>query len=1018
MAFQRTKGRSVFTQPTGMPDLSGFKSAANAYQQLGQSITQFGTEIRNRDYKNAIRQAEIDGKTAGVKYTKDENGQWKLSPLVNLDYSEAVKGLPASDGNKVLQAHREAAVASYVAAAVNDINSSANIAYTKHKNDPDQVRAEMNGYAEGLREQLNDDSIFAQLAPKIESAFLSAENQAFAQQQKETEEAGIASLKKSFNNTSLELANIMSVGYAETDDTSVEGFEMRVQELQDEQMKMVEDLTTLGLNETEVQELFALRENTIAVRVGENLIEGSFQEGGLAGSMNLALQIYDESLSNPDIDSDSLSAALFAKANQLEKIRVAEKEAISRQQEEIRSNIRYQYTVGGANINDMLMNPDHPIHSLKGSTIASLFTEGDAAINAEINETYSQNHGFVENWKTYNTDEQRSSITDGYINVRKQWIKGEIDSDQWAKTKSSFDEYTDHVLNSEDRIRIGLAVSMALGPNSPYDKAPKVYADLLPDLIQKGVVGKNGTYKTSKAFIDAVDTYSKNWKKHDEEERAAQKGIRMLQAGVPINQEIQEAVSKVYGTNKAIVGDKIVDMDFFSDDLEVIQASVDTADAYSNRFNGLIHPEARTLFKNYMRSEASANMAIQVLSQVATGLVKNPEYTFQNQGQALDHIWRVNDFTPQQRKFFQIASNAGVELAMEATKWEKRSESERNITDEMMPGISGDLSKAEKADAFFDEAVRESLGAFGFYNFVDFDQQGPVVQQMLENLASSTGLEADELANVVITEPGLREQMKNMFFERYIYEHKLNMPKKDTMRSVFADFGTRYGFEKDSETGDIFYVKNPIIRNAQSTIPPVEKGKFRGKPIFRVNMKMIEQDFITRMTGAANADPKLLPSQYQQDFRDVLAPDDNMHAAKLTFVANEVAAEGNIPSYSVYLKDRFGVTKLYSKSYRFDYKTSTLSEDYERAHEAIRSQPVKRFMRIANAFDPMLVQQQMNKYAASRDSNDLTPLFDLVNGITSVTSGTAFDISDFRLDDEDGADLMNFFQYYTSLGTY
>ena len=46
MVFKPTQGRKVFTQPTGMPDLSGFKSAAKSYQKLGGIIAEFGTQKR------------------------------------------------------------------------------------------------------------------------------------------------------------------------------------------------------------------------------------------------------------------------------------------------------------------------------------------------------------------------------------------------------------------------------------------------------------------------------------------------------------------------------------------------------------------------------------------------------------------------------------------------------------------------------------------------------------------------------------------------------------------------------------------------------------------------------------------------------------------------------------------------------------------------------------------------------------------------------------------------------------
>ncbi len=204
------------------------------------------------------------------------------------------------------------------------------------------------------------------------------------------------------------------------------------------------------------------------------------------------------------------------------------------------------------------------------------------------------------------------------------------------------------------------------------------------------------------------------------------------------------------------------------------------------------------------------------------------------------------------------------------------------------------------------------------------------------------------------------------------------------MRSVFASFGTRYGFEKDPETDQVLYVKNPILAHAQATIPNQEKGTFRGKPIFKINRDMLIQDFAYRMGGVGEAVPKLLPANFQQDMRDLMLPEDNLYKANIRFIANEVAAEGNIPTYSVYLTDRHGVTKMYSNSYRFEYATSHLSDDFDKAMSEIKNGNEKQIMRIGNAFDPMLVQAQLNKYAKSRNKNDLYPLIDLVNTITGA----------------------------------
>ena len=170
MAFQKGKGRQVFVKPVGMPDLSGFREVANQYNQLSQSAMSIGTDIRKREYNDAIRQAEIDGKTAGVTYDQENN----LVPLTNLDYGKESSLYSSSEQRNVLDVYRKAAITSYVSAASNDIRIAASQAYSESPNDPDKIRGSLSGYMQGL--QKLDSEIYQSLAPKAVAEFTIAEN--------------------------------------------------------------------------------------------------------------------------------------------------------------------------------------------------------------------------------------------------------------------------------------------------------------------------------------------------------------------------------------------------------------------------------------------------------------------------------------------------------------------------------------------------------------------------------------------------------------------------------------------------------------------------------------------------------------------------------------------------------------------------------------------------------------------------------------------------------------------------
>ena len=117
MAFKKTGGRSTLVQPTGLPNFSGFKQAAASYNQIGELAYGIGLDDRKREFNQLIRQAEIDGKTAGVVY--DEKGD--LVPLTNFDYEKASQTFAESDQKQILATYRKAAVQTYVNAAALDI---------------------------------------------------------------------------------------------------------------------------------------------------------------------------------------------------------------------------------------------------------------------------------------------------------------------------------------------------------------------------------------------------------------------------------------------------------------------------------------------------------------------------------------------------------------------------------------------------------------------------------------------------------------------------------------------------------------------------------------------------------------------------------------------------------------------------------------------------------------------------------------------------------------------------------
>ena len=66
MAFQKTKGRGVFVRPLVCPTFLVFPCAAE-YANIAKLGMSIGTNERQREFNDAIRQAGIEGKHLALK---------------------------------------------------------------------------------------------------------------------------------------------------------------------------------------------------------------------------------------------------------------------------------------------------------------------------------------------------------------------------------------------------------------------------------------------------------------------------------------------------------------------------------------------------------------------------------------------------------------------------------------------------------------------------------------------------------------------------------------------------------------------------------------------------------------------------------------------------------------------------------------------------------------------------------------------------------------------------------------
>lgn len=981
MVFQRTKGRSVLTQPVGMPDLSGFKQAARSYQQLGSLVTQFGQDIRKRDYNEAIRQAEIDGKTAGTTYVKDENGMWKLQPLVNLDYSKSVQNLPKVDQKGVIDTYKEAAINAYVSAAVNDINSSANNALVNNKDKPGGVRSEMNGYIQGLKDELPEE-LFLELAPKVEAAFLSAENQAFAQQQKNADANSIANLEREFRANTAELGNMYAVGPNEGDDNSEAGFNIRVKEITDRDEQVLKSLSTYGVLESEIQAMRDNRTNAIAVRVGQSVIEKAYVTGGENGYTEALLTIegiLDDARSNPDIDEEKIRVALTITANSLERIKQANLTESSRIRESAYQGIIKRIVFDNESVVDMIVNQDPSLALLEPSQILSLEAQSRARSEQLINDEFTPAKDVIANWEVVLASQDAKAeqgIIQSWLKVRKLYDQRKIPLGDYLEVQGNFLKYFDHKVSGPNRNEVAVALKRELGPFSSYTISTENFIKRIPDLKSSGVIGEGAGagWKDEDSYLTDVKTYKDNQEKNLKKSSLAQTASSKLNIGQVPTKEETDAYIKVFGFDKAVLPDgQAVKIDLNSQDESIFTASVDTAASFALNSKGVMLPEVVDLLNQSRFSPEATDKAVRVLGQTLSIMASQsdkPRYAI------MYDLFEKNNLSEETRTYLTLANDVGISVAQEITK--NPVDYNRDLNHYFSTRIK-DGNVEQVADEFLMETFNKTLTMdvpFGVTNPVLYslgqalgvNSEDPERNRFIQEFAATHNISVNDVNKIVLNNPVVRNSIKDLFYSRLLTHGKAVAPEQ-IMFSVLTSVGKRFGLEENQRTGQIEIVNTPILNEAQATVPMDIVDGRNPQPVVRLDHDMIVNDVVQSIMS--------VPGIAKENFYNALQEIGD--GSNIRFHANDDM--GGRQTYTVVLYDKIGVPYLLSENYRYDFQYSSQNQSYMDAIKEIKSSKVKNFLSLGGLMDRSLLQNTFEKWDESREPSSFNPLIKKVNEI-------------------------------------
>ena len=1002
MAFRKTAGRSNLVQPSGIPDFSGFKQAASTFNQIGELAYGIGLDDRKRQYNQLIRQAEIDGKTAGVVY--DEEG--KLVPLTNLDYAKAAETFAESDKQAILQTYKKAAVQTYVNAAANDINDAASKALIDNPDDPSAIRSSASGYLSGISDL--DPEIYTALAPKVAAAFQTAENQALAKQQDEARNYAVQQAEKAFAKNAFDLG-VLGAKSAGTDDVKQKAIDVRSREILDEQDDIIETLRANGYSESQISTLLDGQATAIASKTAQAAVERAYYSGGVDSAYVYIKQAFEEAEDNPDVNQEVLRQVLTQSVSMLSAIDKASSDEEKEMRTGIYNNFYRQIVIDGLDIVSEMSNPSSEIHMLEGTQLGTLWSVGTSLKEQTESKAKSiresQIKGYISQYNNLvsvfeNPKETSPAMA---MDAMKQIILlhgmgnlGAEDEKLLLDAKSKFREAM-NAYAAEGASKEGSLLSMELNQNlSSFSKKPSDFLNemYMSDLESKGIIGKGGFWASRDSFITDVGTYAGHYKKRVDLMRLAGTAERKVLNTIMPSQKELEALSQVMGFDKIrnLATGEFVEMDLLSDDETVFQSSVDNVAAFAVQSKGLLHPKAKFLFDAASNNVENADRALRVMGQTISAIRSARDID----GVQAEGIF-LSSMNEDTTAFLRIASDVGIENAVNAFSADRSINMNRNASSIVANTKYADQPEDKALDQFFMDTYNESLEAKSFFRFLQ-----PYItdadNQMLYQMATSAG--ETNVEGMILRDPEIKQAMKSIFLGKMLKYPQYN--PVEAMRDTIRQIGTRVGAQRNAYSGNLEFVTNPILPRAQATVG--NAGITLGmddidrdiKDLFFNNPGIISTEISDELARAGK--PPMVGSGDPTRYLD----------SALHYIPNE--NYGGLQTYTVVLRTSAGKAIPLLNNYSYDFKRSKGYESFLKSVESLKSDRMKNFWSSYGLMDQSLLQSGFDSLERTRSDSSFDSLFNLYNSTFRA------DIGDEPLSPEEKDEFFYMIERITSLG--
>jgi hypothetical protein len=268
--------------------------------------------------------------------------------------------------------------------------------------------------------------------------------------------------------------------------------------------------------------------------------------------------------------------------------------------------------------------------------------------------------------------------------------------------------------------------------------------------------------------------------------------------------------------------------------------------------------------------------------------------------------------------------------------------------------------------------------------------------QMYRQMAAESGF--SDTVGSVLRDPYIKDYLKKSWYAKVLQYDGAYDPKS-AMHDTIKELGKRVGLERNPVSGKVELVTNPILRQAQASVP-----NYAGVTL---TMNDVRNDFIDRFKAVGGmVSPSIIDGL--NDIVDVgpKAPVQGLFGADLKgthtlhFFPNE--SYGGTQTYTVGLRSGTGKLIPLSNNYSYDFKSSLSYKDtFPKVISKLRTKRAKDVINTVGLFDPAFVQSTFENIENTRTDTSLLPLINGYNQFVSGFGGNPIDPSTLTKEEVD-----------------